>query len=207
MGQTWRLRRSCASAGSYRLGAAVTADEIDEIDCRADRSNQRNNNPEPDLIIVRALPVSSILQDNRRMRPVGRVAYKHATTQQPVSGFRGAVVSARSLERSHNLGREIVGDIVVFDSVFLPCRIRPCQCQHELLASACAPVALAAFDGCAGFQATGENVTGMGGVPESNKERQRPDDGSQDEQPSNSCSKRSKHGPSPAKQQSQYRPV
>src|SRR5262249_3510581 len=125
MGQTWRLRRSCASAGSCRLGAAVTADEIDEIDCRANHSNQRNNNPEPDLIIVCALPVSGIIQDDWRMRPVGGIAYEHATAQKPVSGFRAAVVSARLLERSHDLGREIVGDIVVFDSVFLPFRIRP----------------------------------------------------------------------------------
>src|SRR5262249_48119298 len=160
-------------------------------------SNQRNNNPEPDLIIVCALPVSGIIQDDWRMRPVGGIAYEHATAQKPVSGCRAAVVWARLLERSHDIGGEIVGDIVVFDSVFLPFRIRPRQCQHELLASACAPVAVAAFNGRAGFQAAGENVTGMGRMPQSNKEHDRPHDGSQDQQPSNFCSKRSKPGPPP----------
>src|SRR5262249_29067540 len=150
-----------------------------------------------DLGVVIVLPVTSILQDNRRMRSIGRVAYKHAAAHKPINGCRAAIVSARLRGRSHDLGRETAGDPMVFDSVLLPFRIRPCQCQYELLAPASAPLAAAAFDDCDGFQAVGENVTGLGRVPKSANEHDRPQDGSQDEQPSNFCSKRSKHCPPP----------
>jgi len=97
---------------------------------------------------------------------------------------------------------------MVFDRVLLPFRIGPCGCQYELLASAAAPLAGAAFDDCTGFQAVGENVTGLGRVPDSANEHDRPQDGSQHEQPSNFCNKPSKTWfPSPAKQHSQSRPV